>query len=217
MTSINVTVDLTDLKKFAQDMEDFNERMVTGILVRGAEAAGKVAIQELRKAYPPPQRSGRGQRRGASGRFISQQSPIRTERQRRWWWASMHAKAQGTAPAHILPGWTAAYQVVGGRRTLVISGRYQRTGDLERSLDFVTIVSPGQLEAAIEVGPDMRQAPYAPWVIDWPPPQGQQARYHRGHWTPMGQVIERKSNEILRAGYLKITELVQLRILSVRA
>lgn len=215
---VDVRFDLEDLERFVKDFEQLDERAITRILREGASAAGQRAVAVAWREYPPPQRRA-GQRRGRTGRFLSQDSPIRTERQRRWWWATMTGKAKGTIPQHVLPGWHATFQFIDGRKTLVISGSYRRSGELERSIGFEVEVrgETGRPGASAYVGTDPSIAPYASWVIDLPPPEGIQARYHQGNWIPLATVLERGREEILSAGDEEIIRQIELAILDARA
>lgn len=209
-----VRIDTRELTKFTEDLDAFSQQRVRRILRFGAEEAGKVGVRIARREYPPPARQ-RGQRRGASGRFISQQSPLRTERQIRWWWATMRGKAQGTVPSTVLPGWQAAFATVGGRQVLVISGQYKRTGQIERSLKFDVTVT-GEKESPVAVTTifaDEKVAPYAQYVIGQPP---EQAQYHQGHWMPLVTLLDRNIKDILSAAELKIMEQVNIAIIEAK-
>lgn len=216
--AIVVRFDASELERFTEDLDLFATQQVSRILRAGAEAAGRAAVKTARQTYPPPQRT-RGQRRGATGRFISGKSPLRTQRQIRWWWATMRGKAEGSIPSTVLPGWTAAYATVDGRKRLVISGSYKRSGQLERSLKFSVEMTEGETgpSAVTDVYADPELAPYAKYVIGQPPPEGDQALYHQGHWIPLVTLLDRNSQEILDAAEQPILEQVSMALISVKA
>ena len=132
------------------------------------QRAGAAFDHDVRTALPPPVR-----RQPAA--------PYWTAKQRRWWWGTMHAKAQGRSQE--LPGWKAAYKKVNGRKALVISGAYKRTGTLVKSLAYEVRQTPTMTE--IIYGTNRA---YAKYVID----ATDQATYHKGNWRTL-QALARDS------------------------
>lgn len=162
------TIDL-DTRQFTRFNAGFR-RLITheqrDVMQVAGRKVGAAFDEVVRTELPPPPRKRR-------------QSPYWTEQQRRWWWATMHAKAQGKS--HALPGWKAAYKKAGGRKTLVISGSYRRTGTMVRSLTYN--VKATSTEVAVNYGTNRA---YAKYVID----RENQAQYHQGNWRTL-QVLQR--------------------------
>jgi hypothetical protein len=98
----------------------------------------------------------------------------------------MAAKADGRSTA--LPGWTAKWRKVRGRKTLVISGGYKRTGLMIRSLDFA--VEQSDVMTLVSYGTAVQ---HAKWVIDL----DNQSKYHAGNW-PTLQALAREATPLLR-------------------
>lgn len=170
----------------------FDDNTVGDMVQIAAGAVGVQAIDRLGDIYPPPSPDG------------SEPSHIRTDKQRRWWWASMHAIAKGEPVAESLRGWKASYKRIAGRKTLVIApgSGYKRTGTLVRSIDY-DVRRTGQ-GVEIGIGPSMAreggmyaEAEYAQFVLDEPPPDGKQARIHEGRWLPIKTAIAGMSNDLL--------------------
>lgn len=109
-----------------------------------------------------------------------------TAKQRKWWRATMRAKADGRS--NKLPGWTARWRNVRGKKTLVIKGAYKRTGTLPRSLTF-EVTQTGAVTNII-YGTNIK---YAKWVIDL----DDQSKYHAGNWLTL-QVEARRQLQLLR-------------------
>jgi hypothetical protein len=160
------TVNLGQWKDFERDLTRFMREDQQRIIRESAEQVGVTFDDFVKEKLPPEPR------------------PLKvaqywTTKQRGWWWATMHAKANGQSTA--LPGWKAVYRRVEGRKVLVISGHYKRTGTLVRTLDFdvrqtanITTVHYGT------------NRPYAKWVIDL---DGPQSKYHKGNWPTLQALL----------------------------
>jgi hypothetical protein len=173
-------------------LETFSPKVQSQII---AEAATDVSlrIQEMVGASYPPDPPNQADWRGKM---------IRTEKQKRWWWAMMNKLARGEVVPDALHGWRAAYRQVKGHKVLVISGHYKRTGTLVRSIG--THSETDKSGTSIEVGPglaaemDKREVEaYSRYVIDLPPSQGgQQAAIHQNRWLPLFTLLETSQDEL---------------------
>jgi len=165
------TLNSTRLTEAMARLRSFANGTYMQAIQAGGDRAG-VKLDELaRTALPPSTQS-------------SKPSPLRTKKQIRWWWATMHAKAKGKSRA--LPGWKAVYKKVNGRKVLIISGGYRRTGKLVQSLTWETRT----ISRGVEVRYGTNRA-YAPYVIgdpDDPNKDKRQAQIHQGNWTPLHQI-----------------------------
>lgn len=170
-----LTASLTRLRTFANDAY---QQAITA----GAERAGAKLDELVRTTLPPP--------RPSSG-----PSPLVTDKQRRWWWATMHAKARGKSRA--LPGWKAVYKRVDGRKTLVISGGYRRTGKLVQSFTWQTVAMKGGAE--VRYGTNRAYAPYVVGDPDDPDKRRRQARIHQGNWQPLILIAQQGEGQIAQA------------------
>lgn len=108
------------------------------------------------------------------------QSQYWTPKQKRWWWATMHAKASGKS--RKLPGWKAQYKRIGGVKKLVLSGSYKRTGAGLRKLSYDTQRRGGN-EVILRYGTPIK---YMRYVID----EENQAEYHEGNWHTLQEIID---------------------------
>jgi hypothetical protein len=163
------------------------------MLMDVANDVGMFVLEIVKSHYPPPQRV-----RGTAP------SPLRTPKQKAWFWYWMNQIAQGNkgAAPESLRGWVAAYKTVEGRKTLVIdpNSGYIRTGSLVRGISFEIRVTDNAV--IIAVGPGLARTEdegimsYAEYVIGLPPPAGNQARYHQGNWTPLEQLVQDNSEAI---------------------
>mgnify|MGYP003438757638 CR=1 FL=1 len=168
------TVDLSDFKAFDADLRRLVTADQTRALRAGATQVGVQFDEIARGEYPPEVR-----KRAAA--------PYWTRKQTRWWWATMRAKALGKSKA--LPGWKAAYRKVNGRKTLVLSGGYKRTGTLVRSLSYDVQTITGGVQMVYGTN---RQ--YAKWVLDL----ADQATYHKGNWTPLQSLAAQHAGALQR-------------------
>lgn len=141
------------------------------ILKDAATQAAIVFDMRVRNTLPPPTRK-------------RSQSQNWTAKQRKWWWATMNAKAKGESQA--LPGWTARY--VDGE--LRISGAYRRTGKGIQSLTYKVNVTSH--DATIRYGTNRA---YMRYVID----KANQADYHKGNWPTLQTLRNRYEREIVTA------------------
>lgn len=158
-----------DTRRFNGFQRDFNTFLAGGqrsVMEVAGRVVGAAFDEIVRSELPPTPRK-------------RPQSPYWTPKQTRWWWATMHAKAQGKSQA--LPGWKATYKRVQGRKTLVISGAYRRTGSLVRSLTYD--VKATTRDVTVSYGTNRA---YAKYVID----RMNQAKYHQGNWRTL-QVLQR--------------------------
>lgn len=159
----DVEIDLGEWRAHQRKLEQFAQRDQQAILREAAELAGATFDEVVRSELPPPRRP-------------QPQAPHWTDKQRRWWWGTMHAKAQGKSKA--LPGWKAAYKKKDGRKVLVLSGFYRRTGTLIKSLTYEVRQSGPNTDVVYGTNRD-----YAQYVID----RNRQAQYHRGNWKTLQQ------------------------------
>lgn len=132
-------------------------------------------------------------------------SPYWTPRQLRWWWATMHAKALGRSRA--LPGWKAEYEIIDGRRVLVISGAYKRTGTLIKSMSYeiTSGYKDGFVYARANYGTNR---PYAKWVVD----EENQSEYHKGNWQTLQGFIPIARQPVIDEFTTTLTEGIQKRL-----
>jgi len=148
-----------------------------------------VAFDEfVRKQLPPNVVPGR-------------QAHLWTKKQMAWWWATMHAKAQGLSDA--LPGWTAEYRRIDGVKTLVISGSYKRTGLMVRSLHHAVTAGPRGVD--VQYGTAVK---YARRVIS----KEHQAEYHRGNWPVLEDLLFQYAPEARRVFENTLTAEIQRRL-----
>lgn len=171
---VDVALDLSDWEAHRRKLERFAQREQQIIVREAAELAGAAFDEVVRSELPPPRRPMR-------------QAPFWTAKQRRWWWGTMHAKAQGSK---ALPGWKAAYKIRDGRKMLVISGFYRRTGTLVKSLTYE--VRQRWPDTDVVYGTNRA---YARYVID----QRDQARYHKGNWKTLQQFATDGAVRVRRA------------------
>ena len=165
------TFDIGEWKAYRRDMERLYGNMPY-IFETAGKTAGAKFDQLVREELPPPVR-------------VQRQAPYWTDKQRRWWWGTMHAKAQGKSKA--LPGWKAVYRQVNGRKTLIISGHYKRTGKLVQSLTYDVVTHAD--ETLIRYGSNRLSAKY---VID----QEDQATYHKGNWRTLNAMAADYQDEV---------------------
>jgi len=182
------TIDLGDWKAHKRQLERFARHEQQAIIREAAELAGAAFDGIVRSALPPPVRRKR-------------QAPYWTAKQRRWWWGMMHRKARGKSKA--LPGWKAVYKKVDGRKTLVISGSYRRSGTLVKSLTY-EVRQQGDV-TDIAYGTNRG---YARYVID----QKKQAEYHKGNWKTLQQFAVESTATVRRAFETGINRAVQRRL-----
>jgi len=162
------TFSLGEWRDFTRDLEKFARTDQQKIIKRAAEQVGLTLDDAVKKKLPPK---------------VRRQSVAKywTDKQRKWWWATMRAKADGTSNA--LPGWTAKWRTIKGRQVLVISGHYKRTGLLVRSLDFD--VTQSASVTTVRYGTNVQ---YAKWVIDL----DNQSKYHAGNWLTLQVEVQRQ-------------------------
>lgn len=170
-----IELELGDWRQLQRRIQQFTLQQQQVIIRSAAEVAGAKFDEIVRSELPPPRRPLR-------------QSHKWTARQRRWWWATMHAKARGESKD--LPGWKAAYRKVDGRKRLVISGFYKRTGKLVQSLNYE--VRQAWPVTDVVYGTNRE---YAPFVID----EDRQAEYHRGNWKTLQQFLRDNQQKVLSA------------------
>lgn len=190
------TLDLTQWEHFKARMEE------AGILggeqaknlVKEATTAAVVALdREVRKTLPPPQ-------------IKKKAADFWTDKQFRWWWATMRAKALGKSRA--LPGWDAHYEIEDGRKVLVIDGAYKRTGTLIKTLTY-------KVETGIKDNVAFARAtygtnrPYAKWVID----EDDQAEYHKGNWQTLQGFLRVAREPIMKEFGRVLTQEIRKRLL----
>ncbi len=186
-------------------LKQFDPHEAEDILLSAADKAGIEAVARIRNEYPPPPPG------------PSAPTPLMTAKQWRWWWAMMRNIAEHREVPDSLRGYRASYRKVNGRRTLVISGHYKRTGTLVRSLDYD--VKAGREGFVLRVGPGLAReakskgiASYAQYVIDYPPPEGHQARIHQGRWAPIYDIINDASEDIINVFFDSFIEDVYSRL-----
>jgi len=179
----------------------FAEEEILAIMNHAARLAGEQAIEFLTSEYPPETPPRMGPHKGV----LPEKSPLQTPKQWKWWWAMMGRIARGESVPQSLRGWRAAYQVIDGRKTLVLDGGYTRTGTLVRSLSYEVgaikngieiAVGPGAAREFSEKKEDI--ADYAQYVIDEAPPGGYQAPIHRDRWKPMFEILESNIDAIMQ-------------------
>jgi hypothetical protein len=169
------TLDLTEWDDFYQAISGVLDEDLPDVLEAGATAAVIEYDAIIKNKVPPPVRK--------------QAQPFKTAKQRAWWWATMNAKAKGEK-TKALPGWWARYEIVDGKKELVIGGAYKRTGKLTQSLTYrVTRTNHG---AKAVYGTNYKGAKY---VIG-----DEQSRYHKGNWITLGGELQSSAPEIIRAG-----------------
>lgn len=156
-----VTIDRSEADDFGKRFARLQGREQLAIMHMAADKVGVAFDQTVRGDLPPPVR------RRPAARYW-------TIKQQRWWWATMHKKAQGKSQA--LPGWKAAYKKVEGRKKLVLSGAYKRTGTMIRTLAHR--VEQTATATTVVYGTNR---PYARYVID----REDQAKYHEGNWPTL--------------------------------
>lgn len=160
-----VEIDLGNWADWQSSLEKFIKADQAAILRQAAKDAGAKFDQIVRSELPPPRRPLKAAQRW-------------TAKQRRWWWATMHTKAQGQS--EDLPGWKAFYKKVGNRNVLVLKGFYRRTGTLVKSLTYRVKVS-GDMTVDVAYGTNRD---YARFVID----DDKQSWYHKGNWKTLQQI-----------------------------
>lgn len=171
----NVTLDLSQWDALVSDLKQFVEEEQAVVLKRAATAAG-VKLDSIARNQLPP-----AVRKRAVARFW-------TDKQKRWWWATLRAKAEGKSRA--LPGWKAAYKIVDGVKTLSISGAYKRAGTTVKSLSYR--VEGRGLTTELSYGTNLK---YARYTLD----KDKQSKYHRGNWTPPQTIAEKNIGAIQEA------------------
>ncbi|GIV82073.1 MAG: hypothetical protein KatS3mg051_1427 [Anaerolineae bacterium] len=171
----DVVIDFSEWQEHQRRLAQFAQREQLAVLREAAELAGAAFDEVVRSELPPPRRP-------------LPQAPHWTARQRRWWWATMHAKAQGRSKA--LPGWKATYRIVEGRKTLVISGFYRRTGKLVQSLTYEVRQSGANTDVVYGTN-----RAYAAYVID----RDRQAQYHAGNWKTLQQFATEATARVRQA------------------
>jgi len=112
-----------------------------------------------------------------------------TPKQRRWWWATMHAKAIGKSNA--LPGWKAAYRTIDGVQVLVLDGSYKRTGTGIRRLTYD--LRRRGVDTQIHYGTDVG---YMKHVID----EDNQSPYHQGNWETLQELARMHQDKLAKRG-----------------
>jgi hypothetical protein len=171
----DVAIDLGDWKQHRQRLERFTRQEQQAILREAGELAGATFDSIVRTTLPPPVRKQR-------------QAHHWTDRQRAWWWATMHEKA--LRRSQELPGWRAVYKEIDGRKTLVISGGYVRTGTLVKSLTYEVRQSGQVTDVIYGTNRD-----YAVYVID----RDRQAAYHKGNWKTLQAFAIEGTAQVRRA------------------
>lgn len=169
------SIDLTQLSRHNGQLAQLLGPDLPGIMRRGAERAGARFDGIVRTELPPPVRK-------------LPQAPFWTAKQKRWWWGTMHRKALGKSKE--LPGWKAVYRIVEGRKTLVISGGYKRTGTLIKTLTYEV----KQTAASTDVIYGSNRA-YAKYVID----RADQATYHKGNWKTLQTFADESATAVVDA------------------
>jgi hypothetical protein len=175
----SVTLDLSAWVDFKRDLATYLESGMPDALIAGGERAGAKLDELVRTTLPPPKQS-------------STPSPIHTAKQRRWWWATMHAKARGDSRA--LPGWKAVYKRIDGVKTLVISGGYKRTGKLMQSMTWE--VRTQGLNVTVLYGTNRAYGAYVVGDPNDPDTRRRQALIHQSNWTPL-VMIARQNVDVL--------------------
>lgn len=196
--------------QLAHWLSTFSDQEAARITKVAAEAVGLRIMELIGETYPP-EPPNQAEWRGKM---------LHTDKQRRWWWAMMNRLARGEIVPDSLRGWRAAYRTVKGRKTLVISGHYKRSGTMVRSLNYAVSAAPHG--SIIEVGPTMAReqrvakagetvATYAEYVIGPKPPKGKQARIHQDRWLPLFDLLERHSTELFGLFYEEAMREIQRR------
>lgn len=162
----DITFDLAQFDRFQRGFQRLVQDDQRGVLEYAGRRAGAAFDEVVRNELPPPVRT-------------RPQAQYWSARQRAWWWATMHKKARGQS--HALPGWKARYARKGGRKVLVLSGSYRRTGTMIRTLAYRVQASRDEVQVFYGTN-----RPYAKWVID----RRTQAAYHKGNWRTL-QVLQR--------------------------
>jgi hypothetical protein len=170
------TLDLTEWDNFYNAIGGVLKEDLPEILEAGATAAVIEYDAIIKNKVPPPVRT--------------RKQPFKTAKQRGWWWATMHAKAKGEK-TKALPGWWARYEIVDGKKELVIGGAYKRTGKLTQSLTYRVTKGTGSARAVY--GTNYKGARY---VIG----ESDQSRYHKGNWITLEGQLQDNAPEIVRAG-----------------
>lgn len=171
----SMTINLSDFTQWAQDFKRLVVSDQDRVVRYGAERAAVTFDGIVRDAIPPKVR------RLAVAQYW-------TPKQRRWWWATMRAKALHKSKA--LPGWKAVYKMVEGHKTLVISGAYKRTGTLPKSLAYEIEQTP--TETRVVYG---TKKAYAKYVIG----KDDQSKYHAGNWPALETLAQQHADEVRAA------------------
>lgn len=174
-----VTVNLAEWDDFKRDLTRVIKQEKPRIIRMAGEQVGLTFDDFVKDKLPPQVRK-------------LKVADFWTLKQRRWWWATMAAKADGKSNA--LPGWNAKWKKIKGRKTLVISGSYKRSGLLPRSLDFEIEQSSGVM--LVRYGTNVQ---YAKWVIDL----DNQSKYHAGNW-PTLQALAVQATPLLRETFADV-------------
>ncbi|MHC4617403.1 MAG: hypothetical protein ACYTEQ_06580 [Planctomycetota bacterium] len=167
------TINVGEWRDFKRDLDRYAKRDQQRILRNAADQVGVTFDNVVKKKLPPNVRKLKA-------------APHWTAKQRKWWWATMRAKADGKS--NKLPGWKAKWRQIKGKKTLVISGGYKRTGTLVRTLTWD--VEQSSTVTAVKYGTNVK---YAKWVIDL----DHQSKYHRGNWLTL-QIEAQRATPLLR-------------------
>jgi len=201
-------VEFAELTEFLNGLRVmFDDDAVYDMIEEAADVIGMTALEELGDIYPPDPPDG------------TEPSPLRTPKQRRWFWWSMTRIARGEPVSESLRGWKASYKKINGHKTLVISDKsgYKRTGTLVRSINYeVNKKGDGVIVA---IGPTMARevgggdvADYASYVIGLPPPEGYQAKIHQDRWVPLETAIANMSDKLMEVFQDELIEIVRKRL-----
>lgn len=166
LTMAKSVTDLRQLSRFNGDLRRLLGSDLPAVMNKAGQRAGARFDEYVRETLPPPVRT-------------QAAAPYWTAKQRRWWWGTMHRKARGQSKE--LPGWKASYKIIDGRKTLVLSGHYKRTGTLVKSLTYEV----RQTKSATEVVYGSNRA-YAKYVLD----NEDQATYHKGNWRTLQDMAQ---------------------------
>jgi hypothetical protein len=172
----DIDIDLSQMRSFSDDIQRLLGPDLLGIVRKAANRAGAVFDMYVRTELPPPVRK-------------QAAAPWWTKKQRAWWWGTMRKKALGKSKE--LPGWKAVYKVIDGRRTLVLSGGYKRTGTLIKTLTY-EVRQTGQTTDVVYG----TNSPYGKVVLD----AEDQATYHKGNWKPL-QTMATEAEPKVIAGF----------------
>jgi hypothetical protein len=181
------TAEFTDFKR------DLERHLATGsldALRAGGDRVGIKLDQLVREELPPATQS------------KAPPSPLVTDKQKRYWWAAMRAKADGktdSKTAKAFPGWKAAWKKVDGHKVLVLSGGYKRTGKLPQSLTWEVIATSDHMQ--VRYGSNRVYAPYVLGDPDETDKNLRQARIHQGNWTPLVE-IARDNIDVLTQAFI---------------